>query len=202
MIKKRKLRPSTFARFTPGQCLNCDKSSRQLYCSLACSQTAKLVRYARRKRARGEFSRPDIKEAIEIRLAFIIGSGGYDEKARRIPPETRTEVYARAAGKCQKCGRTFGDDPDSKATIQHLNASANNISNLQAWCMRCNKDDALSKFVPITDDEHRAEAFTIVMRWEAKKPLRLCDDQLHWNDMWRNLQAANVEAYDRLHAKN
>ncbi|MGH6853355.1 MAG: HNH endonuclease, partial [Methylocella sp.] len=155
MIKDRKPRPSVIAGFTPGHCVNCDKpvsNSKQLFCSEACSQTAALVRYARRKIARGEFDRPDIQEAIEIRLGLIIGSGGYPRMRRRIPPETRAEVYAVAAGKCQKCGRQFGEDFDSQRTIQHLNGSSSDIANLQAWCMRCNKDDVLSKGVPMTDE--------------------------------------------------
>lgn len=199
MVKARKVQPSVIARFKPGHCLNCDKavlSAKSLYCSNACSQIAALVRYARRTRTRGVFDDPDIQEAITIRLGLIIGSGGYDTKGRRIPPETRAEVYALAAGKCQKCGQKFGEDFDSQRTIQHLNGSSSDIANLQAWCMRCNKDDVLGKMVPMTDED-RAEAFMIIMRWEAKKPLRLCDDEVHWESMWRDLQAANIGAHNR-----
>jgi len=160
-----------------------------------------LVRYARRTRARGVFDRPDVQEAITIRLGLIIGSGGYDTKGRRIPSETRAEVYALAAGKCQKCGQKFGEDFDSQRTIQHLNGSSSDIVNLQAWCMRCNKDDVLGKMVPITDEEDAEAAIMIEMRWEAKKPLRLCDDEVHWESMWRNLQAVNIEVHSRKNAK-
>jgi hypothetical protein len=73
--------------FDAGRCANCGQSAlpaSPLFCSEVCSQTAKLVRYARRKVLDGTVDRPDIAEAIQIRLALILG-GGYPAKARTIP---------------------------------------------------------------------------------------------------------------------
>ena len=65
-----------------------------LYCSEACKQTAHLVRWTRRKIAENTFERDDIRVAYEVKLGHIL-AGGYPEKARRVPAETRALVLDR-----------------------------------------------------------------------------------------------------------
>lgn len=170
------------------ECPNCGepflRKGRALYCSLACGQTAELIRYARRKRLEGTLDREDVAEAIRIRLSQIIFNGGYDKRARNVPDELRAEVFTRAGGICQNCGRAFEAEGDYRATIQHCNGDSNDEADLQAWCWRCNMDHAQSVPV-ISTPEQECLATTIIARWEAPQPLRVCDDEELWPKVWR-----------------
>lgn len=176
--------------FTPGRCLNCDEprvtSAAPLYCSEVCRQAAKAVRYARACVRDGRIASPDIQEAIQMRVAHVL-AGGYAEKDRRISPEARHTVMENAGGHCQRCGRMFNpDDSEATATIQHLNGSSSELSNLRAWCRRCNMADAQSRFSPVLDDAPESRAFEeLRARWESPIPLRACDDDERWNGDWR-----------------
>src|SRR5436309_2531607 len=85
-------------------CCNCDQPINErirpfLFCSVACKQEAKLVRYCRRAWKEDRFSDPAVGEVFQIRLAFIV-SGGYPERERRISSSMRSMVFARDDGKC------------------------------------------------------------------------------------------------------
>jgi len=123
---------------------------------------------------------------------MVLG-GGYPERERVVGAETRAEVFGRAGGRCEQCGRVLDfdrstGDPDAIATIQHMRGDSNEIDNLQAFCRRCNIDDAQSRFVPLQADSDAARmAVELERRWSAAEPLRLCDDDLDWKTKWQGL---------------
>ena len=171
------------------ECPNCSepflRKRRKIFCSPACQQTTELIRYARRKRREGTFDRPDIMEAIRIRLSHIIGNGGYDKRARQIPDELRSKIFAEADGKCQNCGKTFEVKGDYRPTIQHCKGASHNDADIQAWCFRCNMDHALSLLTTNPTPEQVSERALIVERWEAPQALRVVDDDELWPNVWR-----------------
>jgi len=68
-------------------------------------------------------------------------------------------------------------DPDAVATIQHVHGNSNELSNLKAFCNRCNLADVQSRFVPIEPGSAPAAlAFELRARCSSPEPLRLCDD--------------------------
>lgn|GEM_PF-2189132 len=179
-------------QFVPGWCLNCDDAgvtiAKPLYCSEMCQQMAGTIRYVRACRRDGRIFRPDVKEAIQMRVAQTV-AGGYPTKDRRIPDDLRRTVMEGANGQCQKCGRDFDpDDADAIATIQHMDGSSSEPSNLQAWCRRCNMADAQSRFVRIADGSPESRAIAeMKTRWESTVPLRPCDDDERWKDVWQKM---------------
>lgn len=143
-------RRATPPAYAPGKCPNCDAPSlsrRALYCGERCRQIAELVRYARRKLAEGIYERPDIAEAIMIRRGLLLAGSFYDKRGRAVSEETRQELRARSSGRCEKCGRQFGEDGDARFTVQHSMTDQGLV--LEAWCYRCNIDDVMSQFRPI-----------------------------------------------------
>lgn len=195
------------AQFVPGTCANCDGTgvtqSRPLYCSEFCQQAAKLVRYVRARRRDGTAGRPDIKEAIQMRTASVLG-GGYPERERRVRADVRARVFERAEGRCEECGRVleFGvgtGGPDALATIQHVNGNSNSPEDLKAFCRRCNLADAQSRFVPVEPGSPpELLAISLEIRCAAEPPLRRCDDDLNWGREWR---AMATEAKEVLKAQ-
>ena len=104
-------------------CLNCDQPMTlirqvKLFCSEACADEAKLVRYARRCISDGRINQPDVQEAIQIRIAHAL-SGGYSERERRVPLSVRRAVFDRDGGRCQGCGRP-GTDIDTVVVVNWL----------------------------------------------------------------------------------
>ena len=166
--------------------------STPLYCSPRCRQSAELVRYVRARRKEGRESEPDIAEAIRTKLAMVLG-GGYPERERYVSEKTRKLVFQRARGRCQQCGRLLvfdstSEDRDSIATIQHASGNSNDPRRLLAFCRRCNLDDARSRFVPVEPDSREAEyAMELRHRWSSPTPIRICDDDARWNQIWRDL---------------
>lgn len=174
------------------ECPNCSepflRKSTKRFCSLACQQTADLIRYARRKRLEGTFARADVAEAINIWLSQIILNGGYDGKARNVRADVWAEVFARVGGKCRNCGRAFEDEGDYRPTIQHCNGNSNDVADLQAWCWRCNMYHAQSVPGLLTPEQARAED-AIIARWEAPQPLQVCADETLWPQVCRQFPA-------------
>jgi len=127
--------------FDAGACANCARPTRfdaPLFCSELCAQTATLVRYARRKVADNTIDQPDIAEAIQMRLASVLG-GGYPEKARRLTRAVRLAIFERDSHTCQLCG---GDATE----IDHIAGSSSDPSNLRALCRSCNLGLAQAHF--------------------------------------------------------
>lgn len=183
--------------FEPGLCANCDSPDvtvkTPLFCSQWCRQVAEFVRYARACHRDGRDQRPDVKEAIKMRAAMVLGGGGYPQRERRVSREVRAAVFERAEGKCESCGRVLdfdgnSGDPDAVATIQHLKDNSSDLDNLRAFCRRCNITDAQSRFVPVEDGTVPAAiAKELSIRVAASEPLRLCDDDQQWKTIWQGL---------------
>jgi 5-methylcytosine-specific restriction endonuclease McrA len=182
-----------------GTCANCDSPAitpqAPLFCSQRCRQAAELVRYVRGCRRDGRDRLADVREAVRVRLAMVLG-GGYPERERLVAVETRAEVFRRAGGHCEQCGRVLDfvrstGDPNAIATIQHVHGDSNEPDNLQAFCRRCNIDDARARFVPVQAGSDAAKtAAELERRWSAAEPLRLCDDDLDWKTRWHGLTKA------------
>lgn len=194
---------ATRSQFVPGLCANCGSSgvtvASPLYCAELCKQSASLVRYVRGCRADGRDHLPDIQETIQMRIASVLG-GGYPERARHVSDDVRAAVFARAAGLCESCGRKLDfdrttGDPDLIPTIQHMQGNSSDLSNLRAWCRRCNLDDAEARFVPVeAGSSQDAYAQELRIRIESPQALLLCDDEKQWNGIWRQLAKEAKEA--------
>lgn len=79
-------------------------------------------------------------------------------------------------------------DPDLIPTIQHMYGDSSDLSNLRAWCRRCNLEDAKSRFVPVeAGSSQDAYAQELLVRIGSPWPLLLCDDEKRWNSIWRQL---------------
>jgi ferredoxin len=144
----------------------------RLYCSELCRQALKLIHYGRAVVADGRIQRdPAIEEAIQMRIAQILG-GGYDERIRRVTPALRAQVFERDGGKCVLCG--------APATqIDHIAGDANTLENLRSACGLCNLGMAQARLVPACPSQ-AATAERLVERIFAPVPLFLRDDETAW----------------------
>ena len=155
------------------ECIECgaaiELSSRaRLYCSPACRQTLKLVRYARATIADGRAgSDPRIEDAWRMRLAHIL-AGGYHETERRVPAGIREQVLERDGHRCVLCG-------DPATEIDHIAGDANTVDNLRSTCGDCNFGLAEAQFAPATGAEAE-RGRRILERMLAPEPLNPRDD--------------------------
>src|SRR5258708_6387928 len=160
--------------------LNCDQPIRsneqaRLYCSDLCGEEAKTVRYVRGCNRDGRAEQPEVREAIQIRLAMVIG-GGYPERERSLPRSVREEVFARDGRRCRRCGQPGRD-------IDHIKGSSNEIMNLQLLCGPCHNKKTLEGLVPVSP-EHRQKRNELLSRINARKPKRPCDDEVNWKTLY------------------
>jgi hypothetical protein len=172
-----------------GVCQNCDKELPQeralrgtLFCSEKCQQTAEIVRYGRAILRDGRYKRdPLVRQAIDTRIAIILG-GGYPKKARTISHEQREAIFTRDGRRCRLCGAPATD-------IDHIAGSSSDPENLQALCKPCNMAKARANFRSATPEE-ATEGKAIWARIIAKRPVRLCDDEEKWAELWRAIAQA------------
>ena len=173
-------------QFKPGVCVNCGATTMKgkLYCSQWCAQLVELIRWMRRKVANGTENRPDIVEAFRNRSGILISGDHYDRENRKESQATKEALRKRSRGRCEKCGRTFGDDGDSRFTVQHT-AKGEKL----AWCWRCNMDDAQARLQPISDANRGAKkrANELGKRIWSPKPLYFVDDPEAWTKNYRGL---------------
>lgn len=179
------------------ECLNCDQgipfvADSVLYCSEICKQEAHYVRYSRAATRDGRISRPDVKEALSIQLALIFG-GGYPERARQLLGQVRALVLARDNGLCRICGAPG-------TVIDHVSAAdavaLNDSENLQLLCVDCHNKKTRAGFNVVsreTDPDRWGELNRTFMRLRervtAAPPLRLCDDDVRWRQLWQTVEA-------------
>jgi hypothetical protein len=171
----------------PGvRCLSCgaDLNVRSLYCDEFCKGVAKFVRYVRGCQADGRVRKPDIQEAIGVRILMLNG-GGYPERERDLPAALRKSIFLRDEGKCQVCG-------DVATQIDHIKGSSDAPFNLRAACGPCNRRLAFEA-AGIADSEQQAfieELWDdLAERVAASAPIRVCDDPDEWKHKWRSLKA-------------
>jgi 5-methylcytosine-specific restriction endonuclease McrA len=173
----------------PFLCLNCDTPIRDasVFCSELCKDEAKFVRYFRACRHDGRLDRPDVQEALRIRLAFILG-GGYAERDRRLPSSVREAVFARDEGKCRACGM-----PGNQ--IDHISGSSGDLRNLQLLCSKCHNKKTTANFKRITTETHPealAKRDALFARAKAREAVRFCDRE-DWEKTRRQLERARRE---------
>lgn len=172
---------------SPYPCPNCDKAnpnSASIFCSELCNEEAQFVRYFRARRADGRAEQADIKNALEIKLAVILG-GGYPAKARQIPISIRKLVIAQDNGRCRSCGGPGSD-------VDHIEGSSSSLDNLQYLCRDCHNEKTRSRFrkiSPATHPEEWAKREMLLKRAHCPQPLRICD-QSDWDKLWHRIQAA------------
>lgn len=168
------------------RCMQCDEdlvlNRRKLYCCIACEQEAELVRYVRRCSADGRVDDEEVRAAVDIRLAHI-AAGGYDKKSRRIPLETRSEIFVRAGGFCVKCGQP-GDE------IDHIDGPSPAPHNLQLLCHSCHNVKTNERIVAVTPDSLNFDELKSFYEnfWTSVRsdtPLRPCHDEVGWASAWR-----------------
>lgn len=168
-------------------CVNCDKriTTAQLYCSELCQEEAKTIRYIRAVNRDGRIARPEVSEAVDIKMAILLG-GGYPESRRRLSADRRKAVFTRDMRQCQICG-------DGASEIDHidgsLDADLNDMVNLQALCARCHRDKTKASFRPMTDPAQRRRAQELSRRIDAPEPVRPSDDEQLWPKTWQSIQA-------------
>lgn len=182
--------------FTPGLCANCDRptvtAKQPLFCSQQCRQAAELVRYVRSVTRDGRIAQPEVREAVQMRTAMVLG-GGYGEQERQVPDKVRALVFERSGGRCENCRRELDfqrspSDRDAWPEIHHARGDSNDPADLRAWCRHCNMGDAQAKFTNVEPGSPQAKlADELRRRWEAPSPLRVCDDEQRWASIWRQL---------------
>ena len=156
------------------------------FCGLACSASAKAVRYARQKYAEyGDAPIPnDVREAMQVKFVFA-NSGGYDASARHLSEGIRSQVEERDNGRCVLCG-------DLGEEIDHIAGSANDLANLQLLCRRCHGEKTRANFVPITDPDKMEYSNSLQVRSLAPGPLH-AGDHVNWKDLrqeWIDIQSS------------
>jgi len=161
----------------------------KLYCSDVCRQTLKLVHYGRAVVADGRIERdPTIEEALQMRVAQILG-GGYHDVLRRVPLALRAQIFERDGGRCVLCG--------APATqIDHIAGDPNTTENLRGACGACNLGMAQAHLVPASPKQ-AAVADLLLDRVFAPAPLFPRDDETAWPATNVRLMA---ERRDRLRA--
>ena len=174
----------------PFPCPNCDEpiGAPTLFCSDLCRDEAKFVRYYRACIKDGRIKQPDVVEALQIRMAHILG-GGYAERERRLSLDLRGQVIERAKGLCQSCG-ALGNQVD------HISGNSSNLSNLQLLCVPCHNEKTTANFVQITEESHPeawAKRDALLRRVHSAGPVRFCD-RAEWATEYRALQQARKHA--------
>jgi hypothetical protein len=153
-------------RFIPDCCSNCDAmlpaTVPGLYCSALCTQTAEWVRYARRVMRDGRANDDEVRYALSIRMAHILG-GGYPKAQRRFSPEVRAAVIERDGGRCRLCGAEGTE-------IDHIEDSSADLANLQLLCRSCHRSKTEQVLEPAPPEARRAGAAL----WSELRPDSLC----------------------------
>lgn len=169
-------------------CVGCDEpfesTTPKLFCSNLCQSKAQLVRYVRRCRSDGRYEQPDVRDAIDVRIAHVLG-GGYDARDRALSPETRIAVFSRDARTCQICG-------EDGTEIHHLNGSSDALDNLQLLCHECHMRVTRESFIEVGPGDDRYEQVSLTVaeldrRFDARLPLHDCDDPVSWPKRQRQL---------------
>ena len=172
--------------FLDDHCANClqrlPEDVEALVCSSWCSEIAAHVRYMRRVFRDGRVNDPDVREAIQIRNAFLL-VGGYGALDRTLRPAVRTEVKVRDGGRCRQCGR-----PGTE--IDHIAGSSGGLDNLQLLCAECHRAKTAENMVPTTPHERSLLTALFQTRVVPDEPTLLADDEVTWQSAWQSLRSA------------
>jgi 5-methylcytosine-specific restriction endonuclease McrA len=156
-----------------------------LFCSEPCRQTAKVIRYWRRISRDGRIDRPDVKDALHMKVAHLL-AGGYPEQIRRLSPATRKAVWDRDHGRCRLCGAPGNE-------IDHISDSSSALGNLQLLCTTCHQRKTRERMVPASAESKRRIEQWWRVRVAPEEPIYLCDDQQQWAVRQRQLRKERKE---------
>jgi hypothetical protein len=140
---------------------------------------------------------PLVREAIRTRFAFAYSEKGYyDEKARQVSPIKKQQVIERDKGLCRLCGAVGTE-------IDHINGDSDNLDNLQLLCHDCHSEKTEANMIPITPDHERykeilARESELRSRIDTPIPLRPCDDESNWNNIYKELMAEQRQLLKRI----
>ena len=172
--------------FVDDMCANClnpiPERFEGLFCSEACQETAKDVRYFRRVFRDGRIEDPNVQAAVRTRVAFL-AVGGYSRLERTLRPAIREAVTARDAGACQICGRAGGE-------VDHISGSSDALSNLQLLCTNCHRAKTEANMSEASPEFQATMKKFFETRVEPEIPKLLADDQDAWDSSWRALKSA------------
>lgn len=94
------------------------------------------------------------------------------DRRRRLSSQEASELFARAQGKCERCGTPLGVDWHQAHMIAHTNGGATSVQQMQAWCRDCNlrqgSTDVGDGALP-TPREWQAQAMDVVLErlWQT-----------------------------------
>lgn len=172
--------------FVDDHCASClaplPLSAGGLFCDDLCAQVASVVRYARGVYSDGRLLDPDVRYAISIRTAHLL-AGGYDERARTIPPDVRAHIIERDHGLCVQCGKPGVE-------IDHIAVSSFDEGNLQLLCVDCHHAKTALGLRPASPDQQTALKELHRFRIFPAAPVLLADDEKQWSSVERTLRAA------------
>ena len=120
----------------------------------------------------------DIVRVAADRIATLL-SGGYGERARRIPQRVRDAVTARDGGRCVQCG-------EPGVEIDHKDGPDYALENLQLLCRACHRVKTDAAMVPAILSEDKVALLNVLARRViSPRPLAPCDDS-DWTKTWRS----------------
>ena len=137
------------------------------FCCDLCSEIPSVIRYIRRTQEDGRIEDGDIQEAIDIKVAQILG-GGYPKTARRLTVQIRQQVIEAAKGRCAICGSLANE-------VDHIMGSSAELSNLQLLCHECHLDKTHVAMGPAPELLVEGAYKPIIRRAHNLEPNQPCD---------------------------
>jgi len=170
--------------FAPDCCANCLAPLPQrvlgLFCSEWCRQIADTVRYWRGIRRDGRDAQPDVRLALNTRIAHLL-AGGYRSRDRRLPEAVRRSVWKRDRGQCRSCGA-------AGAEIDHIDSDSPDPANLQVLCPRCHHAKTGERMRPASTGQNAQIDALLRQRVRPEVPALLADDRERWKDVESRLR--------------
>jgi len=151
-------------------CANCARpinGGTKVFCCDLCSDVPNTIRYIRRTAEDGRIEDPKVQEAIEIKIALILG-GGYPKTARRLSAKQRDDVMSTAQGKCAICGAPGNE-------IDHIKGSSSESVNLQLLCHECHLEKTHDAMGPAPEALVEGVYRPMVRRARNEVPNQPCD---------------------------
>lgn len=177
--------------FADDHCANCLKPLPEgvegLFCSSWCAEISAAVRYQRATGRDGRFDRADVRWAVQVQNAFLLG-GGYQALGRDLDTGTHLQVKTRDDGKCRLCGKAGTE-------IDHIDGSSADLDNLQLLCSDCHRAKTAESLVPALPEEQAQLVGMYLTRVVPDVPTLLADDESEWRHRWRGLKKARKQRF-------
>jgi hypothetical protein len=175
----------------PWRCMSCDTPISRavasfLFCSDLCQYMGQSVRYRRRIEMDGRADDPLVQLALRQREAWLFAGKVYKP---RLVPQQREAAFAAKGRSCTLCGAPATD-------IDHIDGGGgNDLDNLQPLCQACHLEKSDRSLRPLSPEDPAYAAYCeremdYLARVAVPTPSRACDDEEHWNTLWRSFQRA------------